>query len=623
MGTLSRELTEDEYARLNWFPLIEGSDWAHYRWSAAAPILERSRELQDAGDQVVSEALSVIAGAISMQHRHGGPSPFGEMIRTRDGRSLSMEDLGADDATLLARVARDTTDPWLRARFADLAISIDGGLRSDWVLGRLCVEAYFDYAASVLETEWAIDGVDEFRRGLILFWIYTKRDEALWSRIWELAIAAVQHAVAQGWPGVAFPLCDEAMARNKEVCAALAPIIQGRADAIAATAPLEAERLYDYASCMWHRLRQPDKSRAAMAAQGECFVAAATLAADSNPIMAPHWLMSGIAALRRARAPQGRIHELRDLLATHQLASLDHFHGQEFRIDVSDWVQLIEREMIGPTFLEALLQMAFRVERWLDFDSVRAHVLDTADRFIFSSMFASQHSNDEGAVVATQQPLDKNDEETIFQRMVAQSREVHLGMRGNVLVSLATSILYSNYQPPFSAIKEIVDASPFSPRGHTETLARGLYAGICDDWVGAAAYLIPSVEPLVRANLRSSGVHTTVHREDGTQQERTLSELLVMPEAERLFGKGLLLELRTLLTEPVGFNLRNAYCHGLLANDQLGNSGTMALWWCLWRMVLFAWSEHPAVAAPPVRELGCLDEDEDEDEPEPEADRPG
>jgi len=595
VGILTRDLSDEEYQRLNWLSLIEGTEWERYRWNAAQELLKRGRELFDAGDTVVGEALQILGGAISMQLLYGAPRPFGAMVQMREGRSLSIEDLDEHDARLLGRIARDTADPWLRARFGDLAVSIDDGLRKDWELGKLSVEAHADYIESVFLTDRAIEGIDEFRRALVLFWVYAKRDDALWERFWDLAVKQVQHACDNGWPGAAFPLCDEALDRNREACERMAPIIQAHADKIAASAPYEAARYYDYAARLWHRLRQTDTARAAQTAQGEALVAAAAQAADSNPLVAPDWLMEGIAVLRRARATPSRISELRDLLNRYQLNSLDHFHGNEFKLDVSDWIHFIDREVVGPTFFEALLQMAFRVEKWLDFDAIRAETLKSAEEFVLSSLIQTHHSNNEGAVVARQEALDRNDESTIFQRMVRQAREVYLDMRGKVLVRHVTSMLYSNYQPPFFAIKEIVDASPFTPKDHSETMARGFYAGMCDDWVAAAAYLIPSVEPLVRSHLRRRGAHTTVHREDGTQQERTLSELLAMSEAEQVFGKGLVFELQTLLTEPLGYNLRHQYCHGLMPDQQLQNSGTMALWWCLWRIILFPWRDHPSL----------------------------
>ncbi len=353
MAILTRVLNEDEYQRLSWFPLIEGTGWDRYRWSAAQKLLEKGRELFDAGDAAVGEAFQILGGTISMQLLHAAPSPFGSMIQTKDGRSLSIEDLGEHDARLLAQVARDSADPWLRARFADLAISINDGLRRDWELGKLCVEAYSDYIEGVFLTDRAIDGIDEFRRALVLFWIYAKRDEALWERFWDLAVKEVQHGVDNGWLGVAFPLCDEALDRSKDACEKMALIVQAHADKIVSSAPYEAAQSYDYAARLWHRLRQSEKSRVAQAARGEALVATAIVAADANPLVAPHWLMEGIAVLRRARAAPSRISELRDLLNQYQLSSLDHFHGNEFKVDISDWIKLIDFEVVGPTFFEA------------------------------------------------------------------------------------------------------------------------------------------------------------------------------------------------------------------------------------------------------------------------------
>lgn len=600
MAILSRALTTDEYQGLDWLPLIQDTQWDHYRWTAAQRLHEKANDLAAQGQEIQAQALSLIGGVVSMQLRHDGPAPYGPMIQMRDGgRTLSFEDLEAIDADFLGQVAMDTKDPWLRARFSDVAISVGQSSGVDWQLGKLSVEAQLDYLRSVFLTDRAIDGIDECRRALRLLWVYAKRDASLWDSYWNLIKEQVQHSLDNNWPGVTFPLCDESMERNRKICEDLAPMIQEKADSLAQDHPIEAARYYAYASRLWHRLRDRQRSREAKLSQGETLVRAAALAAEANPLLAPHWMLEGISVLRRAHAPPSRINELRDTLSRYQLASLDSFQGHEFRIDVSEWIKQIEEEMVGPSFFEALLQMTFRLGRWLDFDQCRQESLETAEKYVLSSLFSSQHSNDEGAVVATEQAFDRNNEESIFQRMVSQAREAHLDLRGKVLVGHATCILYSNFQPPFSAIKEVVDASPMTPEGYSETLARGLYAGICGDWIAAGAYLIPGVEPLVRAHLRRRGIHTTVIRENGTQQERTLSELLTMQEATHVFGAGLLLELRTILTEPLGFNLRNMYCHGLLHDNQLENAGTMSLWWSLWRLILFPWREHPAVTAPP------------------------
>ena len=52
-------------------------------------------------------------------------------------------------------------------------------------------------------------------------------------------------------------------------------------------------------------------------------------------------------------------------------------------------------------------------------------------------------------------------------------------------------------------------------------------------------------------------------------------------------GKDNVFQLRALLTERAGFNLRNLYSHGLLTDDAVHNNGLFMLWWLLLRMTLF------------------------------------
>lgn len=528
------------------------------------------------------------------------PWPFIEMIRTREGRSMSMEDLGEHDVSLLARAAREATDPWLRARLADVAVSVGAGTSADWRLGRLAIEAYVDYVESVFGTERAIDGLDECQRVLKIFRAYAKKDQQLWERLWRVVLQEIEHSIEKAWPGLALTLCDEAKERNREVAEAAIPLLKSKVAILADGNPLEAERYYSHISSLCHRVGKKGEARQALLDQGEA-LAKLALTAMSTPhqaILASEWMVKAIDVLRRARTEPSRIRELRDHLSTIQRASLDQFVGHSFRTDVSQIYEAVEQAITGPTLFEALLQTAFAIDRWLDYDALRADVLDSARKHPLSMMFSSSHTNSEGRIIAREEPFDPNNEGSIVQKMITDARQFHLGMRGQVVVPAMTNILHSRFQVPFFAIKDIVAASPVTPSGHSETLARGLHAGITGDWIATGAYLIPNMEPFVRTYLRRHDVHTSVFRDGDVEHERTLSELLAMPEAEDLFGKGLLLELKVLLTEQLGFNLRHQYCHGLLRDDQLGNTGVLALWLTVLRLIMFPWVNQPRSEAP-------------------------
>ena len=90
---------------------------------------------------------------------------------------------------------------------------------------------------------------------------------------------------------------------------------------------------------------------------------------------------------------------------------------------------------------------------------------------------------------------------------------------------------------------------------------RGLYAGIQGDMLAAVHFLIPQIEDSVRYILQQVGVITSSLDDDGTQEEYNLNKTLreqkfADPLAETL-GDDFVFDLRGLLIEPFGANLRN------------------------------------------------------------------
>lgn len=594
------ELIDDEtYTALDWISLVGEEGDGSAPWSLATKFYQRARELDEEGHSLQSKAMQVLGGAISMHLRHPSHAPFGPVFQSSEGRSMSMEDLGQHDVALLARAAHEAPTPWLRARFADLAVTADGRTPPDWRLGRLAVDAYLEYVESVFGTEHAIRGLDELQRSLVLLWVYAKKDPALWERYWTVILDEVPHSIEHNWPGLAFRLCDEAINRNRHACEAILPQIEAKAVALDAVNPQEAARWYAQAYRLNQRLGKPKEANASLMAQGEAMSRAADLAAEQQPMVAPMHMTEAISLLRKAKAAPSRIQELRDRLATYERASLDHFGHFSAKTDVSEWVKWIDEQIAAPDFFSALLRSTYRAGQWLNVDEVEERVRQQYAEHPLSSMFTTTHVNSEGAVVAQRPPLDLNDPVSVRLHAINSAHQVDIPMRSSVMVSHVASTLHNHYQPSFYAIKEIVEASSMTPPGQVDTLARGLFSGFIDDWLAASVYLIPAVEPFVRAQLKRIGAHTTGMNEDGTQHEKTLGEMLDMPEAERFFGKNLIFELRVLLTDPEGFNLRNAYCHGLMTDRELQNAGIMSLWWTTWRMILFPWHNHPAVLADP------------------------
>jgi hypothetical protein len=127
--------------------------------------------------------------------------------------------------------------------------------------------------------------------------------------------------------------------------------------------------------------------------------------------------------------------------------------------------------------------------------------------------------------------------------------------------------------------------NPFIPVGREEIFARGMDAGMNGDFLVAVSLLTPQVENAVRIVLKKAGVVTSKIDMRNIEQERVLGALLDMDEAERVFGRDLMFDLRGLLVEKFGSNMRNELAHGLLDLDDFKGPDAEYLWWCALRLM--------------------------------------
>ena len=122
------------------------------------------------------------------------------------------------------------------------------------------------------------------------------------------------------------------------------------------------------------------------------------------------------------------------------------------------------------------------------------------------------------------------------------------------------------------------------PPGHEHSFARGFRAGFDGDWHAATYFLVPQVENSIRYVLDNRGVISSKLDNKRIQEVRTLEKLLLMPETIEALGEEHVFELRGVLTEEFGSNLRNRLAHGLLTDGDCYTLATEHLWWLLLRL---------------------------------------
>ena len=130
---------------------------------------------------------------------------------------------------------------------------------------------------------------------------------------------------------------------------------------------------------------------------------------------------------------------------------------------------------------------------------------------------------------------------------------------------------------------------PIVPKGRTGLFGKALFAGFDRDFITALHILIPQIEHLVRVHLKQAGAKTTNLDKDGIENENGMSALMELPEAERVFGKDLAFELKTLFCDAFGPNLRNELAHGLLDEDAFHSPYAIYAWWLGLRLIFNTW----------------------------------
>lgn len=591
MGILGQVLTPDDIQAADWLRHIHGlGDWSTNAPRHYTHLLDIAHELETQGHATEAAIVGLIAATVSMRLSAGTTGNlFHPLYRMDDRVSALIEDYDADDIACLQLLSETVGDPWVRARLSDVACVVGRGLGMKmWRYGQIAASAYLEHCEQVMCGENAVASCEEMKRGLELAAMYEKRNVDLHGRYWNLIEAAIQHSLEQGWPGVFFPLSELVRGRNRELGLKLAPVFEDHATRLAAHGgsyrPDNAQTCYEIAARFWERNRNDATAQRCQQAVAEILIDRARLPAQA--MLKADWLAEGIAKLRQYGGNRARIRELQDELADVRRTIHDEMHLHEFSMDSQELIEHVRATVVGPTNHEGLMQLAYGIGHGAIHDNVRQSVLDNNTRHPLADLFAQIRYNEHGVPISRREAFDRTNEDQVFEKMIEQVRDIDTTVAMPAIFE-AIDTFNEKFEPSPNTFLLYAHQSSTVPDGHEDSIARGLTAGFNHDWLEVAAYLIPQSEAIVRNIFKRDRKNTLVDRGDGTEEEMSLNQLLESPYADEVLGKDFVLQLRALLTEKSGFNLRNLYTHGLLSDDALHNAGLYSLWWVLLRMILF------------------------------------
>src|SRR5690606_27765901 len=100
-----------------------------------------------------------------------------------------------------------------------------------------------------------------------------------------------------------------------------------------------------------------------------------------------------------------------------------------------------------------------------------------------------------------------------------------------------------------------------------KTLKEALIAYFDKKYIVFLSIAVPIIENNIRNIIETVGGNILKVNEDGSQELLTLGSLLRLPEAKKEFGEDVIIYLRTVLTEKLGFNIRNSVSHGVFSDS--------------------------------------------------------
>jgi hypothetical protein len=535
---------------------------------------------QKEGDKELEDFMRLLWGVFSMYFQINKGQPFGPLMSGSNGRTLIPEDLTEEELQKLEKLLEISSNPRFIARISDVLWI----RRRNHLFAKKAVSAYLvsvdeDKDESwVPRSEWlqraaqiAMElGPKTQKRGIVgkkILDLFEKdRKECFTVRqdYWPASLLEIliENKLVDDW---------EALGDKSVETAQGFPISPG-CDA--------SRKYYNLASKCYQYANKPDKEKSAKLA------------------LAKHWedeaksfrTPDGCDGFNLAHRIEKAIHAYRDAGEKEKAESLVHELKEANKIALSQ-MKVVRTPAIDAAPLIKIADDAMRDKKGIAaleaFTSLSKpfsyeHERESSERILkehpLQGLFDTQIMTEEGNVSARVPGiLDKHEE--ALKAQIIKSYNLGQSLAAQTTLRRGIDLLIQSGDEWKNELKELVASSHFVPSERIDVYERAIKAGFEGDLLLFAHLIVPQIENSVRRIFGMNKLKTTAVYPDGVQQERDLNQLLTDVNADKIFGKNLVWEMRSLLIEKTGPNYRNRICHGLMNPDDINSASTIFLLW--------------------------------------------
>ncbi len=285
-----------------------------------------------------------------------------------------------------------------------------------------------------------------------------------------------------------------------------------------------------------------------------------------------------------------KISEVHNKMNNAHLLALDHMQPMNLGpVDLSKTIEYSIKRVSGLPFFEALLQFVNLFDN-TKVDEQRRKAIESIDKFSISRIFGATHIAHDGRVTAKRHGMDFSDrsseayEDTVLHEMI-QNYDLEIELQTKGMIIPAFQQLLSEHRITKNKVYELCSNSSIVFKNRIIFWIEGIYNGFENNFIVSTHLLIPQIEHLIRTKMKEIGLKTSMLK-DGVETENGLSALLKHEKISDVIDENLVFELKALLTEQVGANLRNNVAHGLSEIYSLKSIHAIYLWWLCLKLIV-------------------------------------
>lgn len=567
-----------------------------YAWQSLSSAATSAYE---AGEQGKSRALWALADAASMMLvPKSSTSPFGASVQTSEGRSAIPSDFSAEELDVLGQFVAHVDEPWLRARLADLVWFQQRPRKGDMLLA--AVDAY--RSVPLTRELWLAGADDGWRRALNLVRMAGQGAGTASQEMEAALLTAFDNAEAEPLfkLRIAQLIFDTGFAEDRQPSIAEDLVTMGTRIGAAGDGFL-AREAFSLARDFFKRLHDATRDADMGAAIAESWVADAegriSGGAPGNSIAASCFenaMQAFRTVPRRERMRlniEARLHQVQVQLGDAGARAVTEMRTiSSPSIDITNLINESRDAVSGKGPLVALKAFAL-LYLGPNVDKLREEAQASRQRFVLTRLFGTTSLSRDGRVIARQDggSLDGEDSEEQLLTSMVKDHQIMVGLviQGRMLPAI--DVLRAEHNFTLQDFVSLAAACPLIPPGRELLVGKALLAGLNGDFDIALHLLTPQVEHLVRYHLKQAGILTTRVDKYGIESEIGLSSLMDLPGVDDVLSANLAFEIRAMLSNPHGPNLRNDVAHGLVDDDQANSLSSAYVWWMIFRLVFVSW----------------------------------